>query len=242
MLNLPESSPMFAIYDLSQASAGSTVVASDTPAMLTFQGYPLAPESESPVGQWMLPRARLYGYFDEHGRGIRSAQAGELRAHLLARGSLALRVTDSALRITVLDGKSPELGQFAAGRQIGFRPLSQARINTLSCVWALSDVWAVDRIARGRGRRAIRISGPSGPGLIIGRAATMQEAFLKRGLPTTSSADELADRVVSAIIEHARRGGDAARIAAADEVEAARRDSGRPLSAPARFRAHGRDA
>lgn len=231
---------MFGIYDLSQMPIGSTVAASDTPAVLSFQGYPLTPESESGVGQWTLPRAQLYGYFDEQGRGIRSSHVGALRPHLLARGSLALRVTDSALRITVLDGKSPELGQFTAGRQIGLRPLTQTRINTLSCVWPFAQIWAVDRVSRGNGRAAIRIIGPSGPGLILGRAASMQEAFLKRGLPSTRGANELADQLVSALIAHARRSDEPARAAAADEVEAARRDSGRPLSVPARFR--GRDS
>lgn len=236
MLNLTESSPIFGVYDLSAVSIGATVEASDTAALLTFQGFPLAPETESPVGQWFLPKASLYGYFDDHGRGIANPGAGTLLPHLLTRGMLALRITDSALRITALDGKSPELGSFVAGRQLGLRPIVQARITTLSCVWMFSDIWAVDAVSRTGGRRAIRVIGPSGPGLILGRAGSAQDSFLKSGLPTAHHATGLADQLISALIGHARRMGDAGRAAAADEVEAARRDTGHALSAPARFR------
>lgn len=236
LLNLTESSPVFGVYDLSKVAIGSTVEASDTPALLTFQGFPLTPSAESPVGQWTMPRASLYGYFDADGRGIGNPNAGKLLPHLLTRGVLAMRITDSALRITVLDGNSPELGRFVAGRQLGFRPITQSRITTLSCVWMFSDIWAVDAVSRAGARRAIRVIGPSGPGLIIGRAGSAQESFLKSGLPTTHHAMDLADQLISALIAHARQGGDSSRAAAADEVEAVRRDTGHALSVPARFR------
>lgn len=242
LLNMTESSPVFGVYDLSEVAIGATVETADTPALLTFQGFPLAPTAEAAVGQWMLPRASLYGYFDEQGRGISNPAAGQLRPHLLTRGLLALRVTDAALRITVLDGSSPELGRFVAGRQLGLRPIIQSRITTLSCVWMFSDIWAVDAVSRPGGRRAIRVIGPSGPGLILGRAGPAQESFLKTGLPTAHHATGLADLLISALIGHARHCGDSSRAAAADEVEAARRDSGHALSVPARFRRADRGA
>lgn len=243
MLNLTESVPAFGIYSLGEFSASATVDASDTGSWLTGDGYPAAPEGEAGVGQWLLQRARIYGYFDDHGRGARNPDAGALAPHLLARGSFALRITDRALRLTVLDGKSNELGRFNAGRQVGFRPLNQARVRTLSCVWPLADVWAIDTPKASGAIHRLRIFGPSGACLLIGRTAQVQHSFLKSGMPMVPHTGDLARELIAALIAAARASGDPQRGAAADEVEAAQRESGRPLERSARFRrpANGED-
>ncbi|MCW2604157.1 MAG: hypothetical protein JWN61_2292 [Pseudonocardiales bacterium] len=71
-------------------------------------------------------------------RGIRNPRAGELRPHLLAHGSLALRVTKSALRITVLEGKSLELGHFAARSGSPSQPRSTAATGVVGGVRMLT--------------------------------------------------------------------------------------------------------
>jgi hypothetical protein len=235
VLNLPESVPAFGIYRLSDIDPSAMVDAADTGSWLTGNGYPSVPDDESSLGQWVLHRARLYGYFDAQGRGARNPDAEKLAPHLLARGSFALRITDRALRMTVLDGKSPALGKFNAGRQVGFRPLNQARVRTLSCVWPLDDVWAIDTPKPTGTIHRLRLFGPAGAGMLIGRSVLVQSSFLKNGLPLVPHTGDLAQELIAALIAAARSSGDPQREAAADEVEAAQRESGRPLERVARF-------
>jgi hypothetical protein len=236
VLKLLESTPAFGIYSLAEVRSGAIVDAPDTGSWLTGNGYPLVPEGEIGLGQWILQRSRLYGYFDAEGRGSQNPHAGDLTPHLMARGSLALRITDRALRLSVLDGKSPELGKFNAGRQVGFRPLHQNRVRTLSCVWRLEDVWAMDTPHDTGAIRRLRLGGPNGACLLIGRVIQVQESFLKSGMPLAGHTGDLADQLIDALIQHALASDSAERMSAADEVAAARRDSGRPLGRIARFR------
>lgn len=235
VLNLPESIPAFGIYRLAEFAASATVDASDTGTWMTGNGYPIAPDGEEALGQWVLQRARIYGWFDDAGRGARNPEAGKLAPHMLARGAFALRITDQALRMTVLDGKSNELGKFNAGRQIGFRPLHQNRVRTLSCVWPLADIWAIDTPKASGAIHRLRIFGPNGACLLIGRSMLVQESFLKAGMPLVPHTADLAQELIAALIAAARSSGDPQREAAADEVEAAQRESGRPLEKVARF-------
>jgi hypothetical protein len=236
MIELTESTPAFGIYGLAEAMSGDIVDAPDSGAHLTGIGFPSAPDDEVGLSNWLIPKATLTGYFDAEGRGLRNPEAGPLRPISVATGQLAVLLTDKAMRISVLKGKSVQLGLFQAGRRNGFRSMPQTRIRTLACTWRYEDIWALNMPGDPGPVQRLDVVGPSGVGLSVKKARAAQTAFFANGSGLSNNVADLAARLTEAVIWQAVGSGDPMRIAAAEAVRDGVRDSPKPDQRVARFR------
>ena len=196
----------------------------------------MAADDEVALSYWLVPKATLHGYFDSEGRGGSNPEAGDLKPIQLATGQLAILLTDRAMRISVLRGKSVRFGQFAAGRRQGFRAMHQKRIRTLTCTWFYDDIWALNTPPAGGPTTRVDVIGPSGLGLSVKVTHEAQSAFFPIGSGLSNHVATFAERLTEAVIWQAVGSQDPVRIAAAQAVRDGKRESKTPMQELARFR------